>query len=102
MKSIPPVCALLRGAGTSEASYCRAAVREPRSVHDGLRIDVASWGSAIDVAIPAGRAVGVVRETARLLAAERLRAPDEAGVLAFPVREFAFGRSDTWFRVDRG
>ena len=48
------------------------------------------------------RALGVVRETARLLAAERLRAPDEAGVLAFPVRKFAFGRADTWFRVDRG
>ena len=47
-------------------------------------------------------AVGVVRETARLLAAERLRAPDEAGVLAFPVRKFAFGRADTWFGVDRG
>ena len=46
--------------------------------------------------------LGVVRETARLLAAERLRAPDEAGVLAFPVRKFAFGRADTWFRVDRG
>jgi hypothetical protein len=59
-------------------------------------------GSAVDVAIPAGRALGVVRETARLLAAERLRAPDEAGVLAFPVRKFAFGRADTWFRVDRG
>jgi hypothetical protein len=29
---------------------------------------------AVDVAIPAGRALGVVRETARLLAAERLRA----------------------------
>lgn len=57
-------------------------------------------GSAVDVAIPAGRALGVVRETARLLAAERLRAPDEAGVLAFPVRKFAFGRADTWFRVD--
>ena len=42
-----------------------------------------------------------VRETARLLAAQRLRAPDEAGVLAFPVRKFAFGRADTWFRVDR-
>lgn len=41
----------------------------------------------------------VVRDTARLLAAERLRAPDEAGVLAFPVREFGFGRADTWFMV---
>jgi hypothetical protein len=49
-----------------------------------------------------GRALGVVRETARLLEAERLRASDEAGVLAFPVRKFAFGRTDTWFRVDRG
>jgi hypothetical protein len=48
------------------------------------------------------RALGVVRETARLLAAEQLRAPDEAGILAFPVRKFAFGRADTWFRVDRG
>ena len=56
-------------------------------------------GSAIDVAIPAGSALGVVRETARLLAAERLRAHDEAG---FPVRKFAFGRADTWLRVDRG
>ena len=50
-------------------------------------------GSAVDVAIPAGRALGVVRETARLLAAERLRAPDEAGVLAFPVRKLAFRRA---------
>jgi len=43
-----------------------------------------------------------MRATARLLAAERIRAPDEAGVLAFLVRKFAFGRADTWFRVDRG
>ncbi|WP_052915649.1 hypothetical protein [Mycobacterium haemophilum] len=43
--------------------------------------------------IPAGRAQGVVYETARLLAAERLHAPDEAGVPAFPVRKFAFGRA---------
>jgi hypothetical protein len=41
-------------------------------------------GSEVDVAIPAGRALGVVRETARLLAAEQLRAPDEAGVLVSP------------------
>lgn len=41
----------------------------------------------------------VVRDTARLLAAERLRAPDEAGVLAFPVRKFGFGWADTWFMV---
>ena len=41
-------------------------------------------GSAVDVARPAGRTLGVVRETARLPAAERLRAPDKAGVLAFP------------------
>ena len=58
-------------------------------------------GNAVDVAIPAC-ALGVVRQTARLLAAERLRAPDEAGVLAFPVRKFTFGRADTRFRVDRG
>ena len=62
----------------------------------------AEGGSGVDVAIPAGRALGVVRETARLLAAERLRAPDEAGVLAFPVRKFAVVRADTWFRLDRG
>jgi hypothetical protein len=48
------------------------------------------------------RALGMVRKTARLLAAEQLRAPDEAGILAFPVRKFAFGRADTWFRVGRG
>lgn len=48
--------------------------------------------------IPAGRALGVVRETARLLSAEQLGAPDETGVLACPVRKFAFGRADTWFR----
>ena len=62
----------------------------------------ADGGSEVDVATPAGRALVMVRETARLLAAERLRAPDEAGVLAFPVRKFAFGRADTWFGVDRG
>jgi hypothetical protein len=37
-----------------------------------------------------------------LLAAEPLSAPDDAGILAFPVGRFAFGRADAWFRVDRG
>jgi hypothetical protein len=73
----------------------------PYSCSCGRRgtVSGADGGSAVDVAIPAGRTLGVVRETARLLADERLRAPDEAGVLAFPVRKFAFGRADTWFKV---
>jgi len=61
-----------------------------------------SRGSEVDVAIPAGRALGVVRETARLLAAERLRAPMRLAFWLSTVRKFAFGRADTWFRVDRG
>ena len=58
-------------------------------------------GSAIDVAIPAGSALGVVRETARLLAAERLRAPMR---LAFWLSrpQVRVRPADTWFRVDRG
>ena len=47
-------------------------------------------GSEVDVAIPAGRALGVVRETARLLAAERLRAPMR---LAFWLSPSASSRS---------
>jgi len=47
-------------------------------------------GSEVDVAIPAGRALGVVRETARLLAAERLRA---AMRLAFWLSPSASSRS---------
>jgi hypothetical protein len=38
---------------------------------------------------------------ARHAGGQWLRAPDEAGVLAFPVRKFAFDLADTWFRVDR-
>jgi hypothetical protein len=74
--------------------------------HDGRRTSTAieetlTKGSAVDVAIPASRALGWCARPLVLLAAERLRAPDEAGVLVH-VRKFAFGRVDTWFRVDRG
>jgi hypothetical protein len=48
---------------------------------------ISDWLRA-DVAIPAGRALGVVRETTRLLAVGQLRVSDEAGAAEFPVYQF--------------